>query len=72
MASGQTSKGPAPGDRNDGSDFSYRMVIEDRYKSMAKMRRNLALASTVQTSYILVRSIWKFTPALLFGETMLI
>lgn len=68
MASAQTSKGPAPGDKNDGSDYSFRMVIDDRYKEMAKMKRNLKIASKVQTWYILVRSAWKFSPSLLYGE----
>lgn len=63
-------RGPAPGDKNDGSDFSYRMVIEDRYKSMAKMRRNIKMATVVQVWYIVARSVWKLSPSLLLGACL--
>jgi hypothetical protein len=54
----------------DGSDANYRMVIEDQYKEMAKMRRNLKISMKVQTIYVLVRTAWKCAPSLIQGKNI--
>ncbi|KAL4434165.1 hypothetical protein ABPG75_000606 [Micractinium tetrahymenae] len=49
---------------HDGSDWSYRMVIEDRYKRMAVMRRTIRISAIVQLVYICVRTLWHSIPFL--------
>lgn len=54
--------------RGDGSDFNWRMRVDDRYKEMAKSRRTLKVASKVQVGYILARTAWKFAPHFIQGQ----
>ncbi len=61
----------APITSQDGSDADYRMKVDDVYKSMAKMRRNLKISTKVQTIYILARSAWKFLPSFITGTITL-
>ena len=49
---------------HDGSDWSFRMTVEERYKSMVKTRKTIKITATAQLVYILLRSAWKFLPAI--------
>ncbi|PRW59175.1 jagunal-like protein 1 [Chlorella sorokiniana] len=59
-----------PRPTHDGSDHSYRMVIEDRYKRMASMRRTIGVSAVVQLAYICARTLWHSIP-FLTGEPRL-
>lgn len=54
--------------RGDGSDFNWRMTVDDRYKEAAKSRRTMNIASKVQLGYFLVRTAWKFAPHFIDGQ----
>jgi hypothetical protein len=51
-------------DQNDGSDHSYRMIIEDRYRRMASLRRTVRLTAVAQITYSLYRFLWRHIPLL--------
>jgi len=53
---------------NDGSDHSYRMIVEDRYKNMAQSRKIIKKTAVAQLIYILVRSAWKSLPSLMLDS----
>lgn len=48
----------------DGSDFQYRMVIENRYKRLASTRKMLRLAVVSHTVYFALRTALHCTPLL--------
>ncbi|PSC75778.1 hypothetical protein C2E20_1244 [Micractinium conductrix] len=54
----------APRPEHDGSDWSFRMVIEDRYKRLAVMRRTIKLSAIAQLVYICLRTLWHSVPFL--------
>jgi hypothetical protein len=64
---GELNANPGFMDHNDGSDHSYRMVIEDRYRRMASLRRTVRLTAVAQITYSLYRFLWRHIP-LLTGE----
>lgn len=65
----RSNAGPGVMDHNDGSDHSYRMIIEDRYRKMASLRQTVRLTAVAQITYSLYRFIWRHIP-LLAGELM--
>lgn len=52
----------------DGSDHSFRMTIEDRYKRMVQMRKIIRYTSLGQLVYLVIRGLWKALPAILYGR----
>ena len=61
----------APVTSADGSDAAFRMKVDDIYKEMANMRRHLKISTKVQSIYIVVRSLWKFSPSFILGKHMI-
>jgi hypothetical protein len=53
--------------QHDGSDFEFRMVVEDRYKRLGALRKRVKATAIAQLAYVFVRSTWKFLPTALAG-----
>lgn len=56
---GEGGKGPRPAG-TDGSDYQFRMTVEDRYKKLADARAQLRKLLPIQTIYIVIRGLWAF------------
>ncbi|KAI3438865.1 hypothetical protein D9Q98_001282 [Chlorella vulgaris] len=52
------------------NDWNYRMIIEDRYKRLAVMRRAIRISALVQLVYVCIRTLWHSVP-FFTGETPL-
>lgn len=53
---------------HDGSDHSYRMTIENRYRTQVMRRKVIATTSLAQLIYVIARTVWKTIPVFLQGE----